>query len=710
MNINSPADGDQIAKLQSALDEYCRARQKLDDLFSKRIIDLRRAPELGDWSNLSLAEVHELSGRCADIELELSITFRELIPAAFARLVECAVFYPDTQELFERAQAAHKNALAWHQTHNWNFYFSEAKPLVDKVIAYENSDWAYREAIGLMDEAAKVLAQAPNEPIQIEAAIPKEIIDEAEKGDGVSQYLLGKLYYQGDGWLPDYQKAKKWFLLAAKQGVPMAQVMIGDMYCQGKGLPKDYREAKKWYSQVDHYAPAQFKLGMLYFNGDGVPRDYQEAVKWFLMAAKPGDQFPWEPKGHAEAQYILGVLYLNEDGIFEGISQDYQQAARWFRMAAKQGAASAQFKYGLLHYYGHGVAQNYQDAIKWLRKAAVKRHAKAQYYLGLMYSQGQGVPHDNQEASKWFRLAAGKGCADAQWELGRSYATGEGVLKDEGEAVKWWRKAAMLNHVKAKDELHRMGHTERIMNDDVIDMLSAVTIQAQELINKHNNYVEHPLTYNEWKNEMFLKNLGGDENTSYIFNRWGISRDEISNLYLMFNRAVKMLDKEEAYKEILIHYLPNIVTDNKEDYHFNYLDAIRNVALDINHILQNSSPYLVSIRSGLLKDKLNYHIPKVGGFCSSFTGLCPQCMLDNRSVLIRQSGAERGECPECHLVLEFHCPRVILRSYRGNSNLQDRPAIWLISPLIRDCIMMESDQKSDLNSKEDLKSYIDNIV
>ena len=79
----------------------------------------------------------------------------------------------------------------------------------------------------------------------------------ANKNDAAAQYELGKRYYTGrtgagryGGHKQDYNKAFKWWLLAAKQGNADAQYGLGLCYKNGSGVDKDLSEAFKWYSKA----------------------------------------------------------------------------------------------------------------------------------------------------------------------------------------------------------------------------------------------------------------------------------------------------------------------------------------------------------------------------------------------------------------------------------------------------------------------------
>jgi hypothetical protein len=171
-----------------------------------------------------------------------------------------------------------------------------------------------------------------------------EVKPSAEQGNAMAQFGMGLMYRNGQGVLPDYQEAHKWFSLAAEQG----------------------------------NGAAQFNLAMLYHNGQGVPKNYQEAARIYRLAAE---------NGNARAQYNLGTMYQ----MGQGVPQDYKEAARLIRQAADQKMAVAQFSLGGLYFAGHGVAQDYNEAVRWYRLAADQRTPIALIALSGMYANGQGV-------------------------------------------------------------------------------------------------------------------------------------------------------------------------------------------------------------------------------------------------------------------------------------------------------------------------------
>ena len=168
----------------------------------------------------------------------------------------------------------------------------------------------------------------------------------------------------------DYDQGQNpWVVTAAKfasekkdaeSGDAVAQYNLGRFYLTGTGVPKDKREAAKWFRMAANQgvARAQYKLGVMYFYAQGVPQDSVEGERLLRLAA---DQ------GHAEAQTDLGYAYYYGDG---GLPQDYAEAVKWYRLAADQGFAVPRLNLAVMYYNGLGVPQDYVEAYAWSSVAA----------------------------------------------------------------------------------------------------------------------------------------------------------------------------------------------------------------------------------------------------------------------------------------------------------------------------------------------------
>ncbi|GEM_PF-1879409 len=271
------------------------------------------------------------------------------------------------------------------------------------------------------------------------------------RGISMLAWLLG----EGLGTLRDIKRSRSLFKESAKMGDPYSQYMYGRMKFEGNGIPQDVaagrellvkacdarnRDACIYLQGLDNIGvlrvaaeegdrDSQFSLGMEYLYGSSVPRDIDLARKWLLSSA----QF-----GHAEAQYQLGVLFAYE----QGENPDYTEAFRWFQKAAEQGNTIANLELGYLYEHGFGVEQSYSNAHRLYGLAAATGNAIAQHNMGLLYRHGRGVERNDETANEWFLKAAQLGDIPAQIDIGFAYERGIGVRQDYIKARKWYELAA----------------------------------------------------------------------------------------------------------------------------------------------------------------------------------------------------------------------------------------------------------------------------
>lgn len=113
----------------------------------------------------------------------------------------------------------------------------------------------------------------------------------ANNGNAVAQFYLGKIYMQGLGAKPDYDKAMSWTRKSAKQNNSDAENFLGFLYYYGLGTPQSYTEAMSWYRKAADagHVKAQTSLGMMFVNGQGVTEDPVQAYKWLKLAELAGE-------------------------------------------------------------------------------------------------------------------------------------------------------------------------------------------------------------------------------------------------------------------------------------------------------------------------------------------------------------------------------------------------------------------------------------
>ncbi|WP_051261445.1 tetratricopeptide repeat protein [Desulfovibrio inopinatus] len=98
--------------------------------------------------------------------------------------------------------------------------------------------------------------------------------------------------------------------------------------------------------------------------------------------------------GDSEAQFQLGVTLFSQ--------RDFTNAIKWYTLAAKNGQRDAQFRLGLLTYFGGAIPRDYIAAVNWFAMAAQNGLDDAAYYLGVIYYLGEGAPNDPKAAYYWF--------------------------------------------------------------------------------------------------------------------------------------------------------------------------------------------------------------------------------------------------------------------------------------------------------------------
>lgn len=194
----------------------------------------------------------------------------------------------------------------------------------------------------------------------------------------------------------------------AQKGDVLSQRMLGDFYFFGKEVTQDYKQAVYWYKKAAEQGDisAQFQLGYCYSNGEGVAQDDQQAVYWYKKAAAPKDRLV----GYHLAQLALGFCYYEG----KGVDKDLKKAAFWWYQAALQGDEDGLFLLGRCYYNGEGGDKNLENAVILWRKAAEKGHLKAQINLGFLYYHGEGVDKDLKQSAYWFKKAAEQGDEDAK--------------------------------------------------------------------------------------------------------------------------------------------------------------------------------------------------------------------------------------------------------------------------------------------------------
>ncbi|PKP30345.1 MAG: hypothetical protein CVT99_13535 [Bacteroidetes bacterium HGW-Bacteroidetes-16] len=261
----------------------------------------------------------------------------------------------------------------------------------------------------------------------------------ADKGNSQAMYIIGLLYYNGEGVDQDYNVAFIWSKKAADKGVAGAMNTIGACYANGYGVPVNTTEAINWYKKAAKKGEekALANLGYCYKNGTGLPKNVSESIIWFTKACE---------KGNSDACFQIGFLY--HDGV--EVKQDFQEARNWYNKSIRiDNNLNALKNLGWMYENGQGEQQNISKASDCYKKATEKNDSRSMYLLGKIYTEWifNGV-HEADEAIKYLTMAADRGEIDAMELLVNIYSQGWSNVKKDRHMAKEW--TTRIQAAKAK--------------------------------------------------------------------------------------------------------------------------------------------------------------------------------------------------------------------------------------------------------------------
>jgi TPR repeat protein len=169
--------------------------------------------------------------------------------------------------------------------------YTQRAAAADAIAELSNAAGAFLDSLRFgasnpssLHKARVAAGQTPEEAIQL-------LAPEAEHGDGEAALLLGEMYLYGRGVPRDYQAARKWLELAAKDGRSDAFYNLGAIYDKALGVDRDAPQAIKWFTlAADQRDPeAQLNLALFYIKGDGLPKDIASAEQWLQRSANNGN-------------------------------------------------------------------------------------------------------------------------------------------------------------------------------------------------------------------------------------------------------------------------------------------------------------------------------------------------------------------------------------------------------------------------------------
>lgn len=264
----------------------------------------------------------------------------------------------------------------------------------------------------------------------------------AEQNSAAAQYLLGRMYYNGDGVEQNDSISAYWMEKAANLNNSDAQGNLGLYHIYGVGVEQNYDKAIHWLTIAADEGDqvASYYLGQIYGNfaefDDIVPIDYAKALKYMQLSVD---------NGNILANRYLGMIYA--DGL--GVTPDREKALQYFRLAAEvDDPISIQF---LVE-----TTDDPKEAFQWELKGANDGNVMLMTLVGGSYFMGLGTERDPLEGLSWLALAAEIGESNAQRFLGNIYLGGYFLEKNLKKAKEWLTLSAQNGNENAAEDLKKL--------------------------------------------------------------------------------------------------------------------------------------------------------------------------------------------------------------------------------------------------------------
>ncbi|WP_312907011.1 MobP3 family relaxase [Tissierella praeacuta] len=269
-----------------------------------------------------------------------------------------------------------------------------------------------------------------------------------------TEYRIGKMYSQGLGTEEDYEKAAHWLTPSAEQRYKFAEYSLGGLYYRGQGVEQSYERAFDLYlrSAKQGFPYADFEVAKMYRDGIGTDRNKKESDKYFRSAFIGFKRL--EKQSHDDKiQYRLGWMLQN--GI--GTEKNIDEAKKYLEKSAKLGNTFACYSLAkLILAEENTTGEETKKAIKYLKQASTSGNQFAQYSLGKLYLDGKYMDKDMLKAIELFKLSSEEGNEYAAYQLGKLYLKGEDITKDVSSAIKWFTLSAEQGNEYAQFFLDNM--------------------------------------------------------------------------------------------------------------------------------------------------------------------------------------------------------------------------------------------------------------
>ena len=253
----------------------------------------------------------------------------------------------------------------------------------------------------------------------------EKLEEERDAGNIEAVTILGELYCEGVGVIPDTEMGLQLLNQAAEAGSAHANEILGIAYQKGNyGLEQNDALGHIYYEKAAN-AGLPSSIGYCasdYFWGWGVPVDEAKGVELATRGAKLGDYF---------SNRICGIAYQTGSGVPVNIPLAIQHYREALRIEPDDGEAMCGIATCLAdpfgEFGGYPSPNDLSEAFALLSRGVELGNVRSHYVLGVCYANGVGVQQDYDIAHHYIELAAQNGDTDAQDALGQFRRTMRGT-------------------------------------------------------------------------------------------------------------------------------------------------------------------------------------------------------------------------------------------------------------------------------------------
>lgn len=195
----------------------------------------------------------------------------------------------------------------------------------------------------------------------------------SEQGDGIAQYNLGRVYFDGKIAPQNFEISYAWFKTSEAQGHELATDMVerieNILRAQNihlKAAQKAAVEHIKLYAETSDWSPPDLIVSSL--SHRNICAEQIEKLDFSMCENPKGcpEKYFSHFEDNPEILYAMGAFYFGA----LGVDKNEAAAFKFFEKAAQSGHLGSRVYMGYMYYSGKGVKRDYTQSYAWYKIAA----------------------------------------------------------------------------------------------------------------------------------------------------------------------------------------------------------------------------------------------------------------------------------------------------------------------------------------------------